>query len=204
MDDLLRGLIVGVALAAPVGPVGLICIRLALTQGQGPAISAGMGAAVADAIFGAIGGLGLTLIQSFITNNEVVLGSISGLILVVLGTATMRQSVSAEEKPLTLDSMVRDFATTFSLAITNPATFVAALGLFAALGSVNPVQNPTGAVVLVSSVFAGSALWWICLAHIATVFRRHVQDNLVWINRISGALFMAFGVAILINAVTQN
>ncbi len=63
MDELLRGLLVGVALAAPVGPVGLLCIRLALTQGQWPAFAAGLGAAVADALFGAVGGLGLSVVQ---------------------------------------------------------------------------------------------------------------------------------------------
>jgi threonine/homoserine/homoserine lactone efflux protein len=79
MDDLIRGLVIGVALAAAVGPVGLICIRLALTQGQWPAVAAGLGAAAADAIFGAIGDLGLSLIQQLITSNQVVLGTIGGL-----------------------------------------------------------------------------------------------------------------------------
>ena len=202
MDDLIRGLVVGAALAAPLGPVGLMCIRLALTQGQWPAVAAGLGAAAADAIFGAIGGFGLTLIQQFLTSNETVTGSLGGVILIALGLITLRQRAVFQEEPRGLNGMVRDFATTFALAITNPATFIAALGLFAALGTVNPAHDPAGAALLVAGVFLGSALWWLILARLAVSFRQRMRDNLDWINRLSGGLFLAIGAAVLVGAVT--
>ena len=141
MEDLLRGLLVGVALAAPVGPVGLLCIRLALTEGQGPAIAAGLGAVVADAIFGAVGGLGLSVVQQFITSNQAVLSAVGGVIICGVGLHTLRQTVSFDGRPVTFKTISKDFTTTFSIAITNSATFVAAFGLFAALRSVDPLER---------------------------------------------------------------
>lgn len=199
MDELIRGLVVGVALAAPVGPVGLIVIRLALTHGQGPAVTAGLGAAVADGIFGAIGGLGLTLIQTFITSNQAALASIGGVILIVLGIGTYRQTVAFDDRPVTFDSMVRDFTASFSLAITNPATMIAALGLFATLGTVNPLATPVRAAMLVGGVFVGSALWWITLSGLAVTLRQRMRQSLPWINRISAALFFLIGVGVLLS-----
>ncbi len=88
------------------------------------------------------------------------------------------------------------------MAITNPATFIAALGLFAALGTVNPAHDPAGAALLVAGVFLGSALWWLILARLAVSFRQRMRDNLDWINRLSGGLFLAIGAAVLVDAVT--
>ena len=202
MEEFLRGRAVGVALEAPVGPVGLLCIRLALTQGQWPATAAGVGAATADAVFGAVAGLGLSLIQQFIIGNQTVLGVLGATIVIGLGIVTLRQPVVLDDRPLTLDSFVRDFATAFSFAITNPATFVAAFGLFAALGPVDPNVNPTAAILLIAGVFLGSALWWWLLARIAIGLRRRMTDNLSWINTFSGGLLLVFGAALLIGLAT--
>ncbi len=148
MDDFVRGLVVGVALAALVGPIGLLCIRLATTEGQWPAIAAGLGAAVADAVFGAVAGLGLSAVQQFITSNQTVLSLTGGIIIAVVGIVTLRQSATFDARPFDLKTMSKDFGSTFSIAITNPATFVAAFGLFAALGTVDPITRPIGAILL--------------------------------------------------------
>ena len=200
MDDLLRGVVVGVALAAPVGPVGLLCIRLALTQGQWPAVAAGLGAAVADALFGAVAGLGLTVVQQVITTNQTALSILGGTIISVVGVQTLRQRVAFDDRPVTFKSVSKDFITTFSIAITNPATMVVAFGLFAVLGSVDPVEKPGAAFVMVFGVFLGSTLWWIFLAQTSARLRRFVASRLAWINWFSGGLFLLFGLAVLVNA----
>jgi threonine/homoserine/homoserine lactone efflux protein len=196
MEELLRGTLVGLALAAPVGPVGVLCLRLALTQGRWPAAAAGLGAATADAIFGAIGGLGLVLIQTFIADHQTGLSLAGALIVIALGIATLRKPVLLEDRPSSLANLAQDFATTFSLAITNPATMIAALGVFAALGPINSNTEPYGALSLVGGVFLGSALWWLFLASVAIALRRRMLNNLGWINKISGGLLIVFGLAL--------
>jgi threonine/homoserine/homoserine lactone efflux protein len=198
MEPLVNGLIVGVALAAPVGPVGLLCIRLALTQGRWPAAAAGMGAATADAIFGAIAGLGLSLIRDAITAVEVELSLVGTAIIFALGAMTWRKPATLESEPLSKVTLARDFALTFSMAITNPATMFAAFGMFAALGAIDASVRPYAAGTLVAGVFAGSAAWWLFLASLVVALRQRIGDNIGWVNKISGAMLFAFGAAVLI------
>lgn len=197
MHEFLSGILVGLALAAPVGPVGIICIRLALTQGRWPATAAGLGAATADALFGAVSGLGLILIQTFIADNQSTLSFVGGLIVMTLGITTLRSPAELDDQPASLMTFAKNFVTTFSLAIVNPATMVAAFGLIAALDPLG--KNTTGysATFLIIGVFAGSTLWWLCLASIAVSLRNRMIKHLAWINRISGGLFLAFGAALL-------
>ncbi len=134
------------------------------------------------------------------TSNQAALSTVGGIIICTVGVLTLRQPVSYDDRPVDLVTMSKDFVTTFSIAITNPATFVAAFGLFAVLGSVDPVEEPRAAVILVFGVFLGSTLWWIFLAQTSVRLRRFVAARLSWVNRISGGLFLVFGLAVLINA----
>lgn len=202
MNELFSGTLVGVALAAPVGPVGILCIRLALTQGRWAATAAGMGAAMADAIFGAVSGLGLILIQNFIAEHQQGLGLIGGLIVMGLGISAWRTPATLDEAPITLMALTKDFAATFSMAITNPATMVAAFGLIAAIGPIDLSDGSTAGGRLVAGIFLGSALWWLALASITIGLRQRITRNLKWVNKFSGGLFLAFGAVLVARAVT--
>lgn len=193
MQEFMSGILVGLALAAPVGPVGILCIRLALTQGRWPATAAGLGAATADAIFGAIAGLGLILIQTFIADNQSTLSFVGGLIVMTLGVVTLRTPAVLDSRHTSLVSLAKDFATTFSMAIVNPATMVAAFGLIAALDPLGANTTTFAGALFIGGVFAGSTLWWLCLASIAVSLRSRMVKNLAWINKVSGGLFLAFG-----------
>lgn len=202
MNEFLSGALIGLALAAPVGPVGILCIRLALTQGRWASAAAGLGAAAADAIFGAIAGLGLILVQSFIAENQMALGLIGGSIVIGLGISTLRTSTTFDDKPATLMSLSKDFATTFSMAITNPATMVAAFGLIAAVGPIDQSNDSYAGGRLVVGIFLGSGLWWLALASAAIGLRQRITRKLAWINKFSGGLFIAFGAVLVARAVT--
>jgi threonine/homoserine/homoserine lactone efflux protein len=197
MEAFLQGMVVGVALAAPVGPVGLLCIRLALTQGRWTATAAGMGAATADGIFGAVAGLGLLFIQNAIARFDTQLSLIGTAIIFAIGIATWRKPASLDSAPPSPFTLARDFALTFSMAITNPATMFAALAMFAALGPVDAVERPVHAVLLVSGVFLGSAMWWLFLASLVIGIRQRITNNIGWVNKGSALLLFAFGAAIL-------
>jgi len=195
----IRGLAVGFALAAPVGPVAVLCIRRALARGQFQAFIAGLGAAVADMLFGAVAGLGLTVISSFVMNYQVLIGLFGGLLVLVLGISTYRTPVIVNEGTMVVKSLRRDFIAAFTMAVTNPATLIAAAGVFAAFGPVDITTEPLTGLWLVLGVFLGSAVWWLILAAIVTTLRgRFLDKGLPWLNRISGSIIAASGVLVLV------
>jgi len=193
-----RGFAAGFALAAPIGPVAVLCIRRALTCGRTQAFIAGLGAAFADMIFGAIAGLGISAISGFVLDYEMIIGLFGGLIVVALGFVTYRTPVIVTEGRIQTKSLRRDFATAFTMAITNPATMIAAAGVFAAFAPVDMYTETARAVWLVTGVFAGSAAWWLILALFVGSHRaRLIKTGLQWLNKISGSIILVSGVLIL-------
>ena len=128
-----RGLVVGFALAAPMGPVAVLCIRRALARGRLQAFIAGMGAAFADMLFGAVAGLSLTVVSSFILHYEIIIGLIGGVIVMGLGITTYLTPVVLTNGTVAVKSLRRDFVAAFTMAITNPATMGAAAAAWRAV-----------------------------------------------------------------------
>lgn len=193
-----RGLAAGFALAAPIGPVAMICVRRALARGRLEGFAAGLGAAVADMMFGAIAGLGLTVISTVIIAHEVAIGLVGGIIVLAVGLLTYRAPVLMADGHLSVQSLRRDFMTAFSMAITNPATMFAALGVFAAFGPTHSNTGPDDAFALLAGVFGGSAAWWLILAATAGSWRGSMMARgLERLNRFSGALIALSGVVVL-------
>lgn len=193
----LRGLAIGLALAAPVGPVGILCIRRALADGRSAAFVAGLGAAMADTLYGAVAALGLTVVSTFLVDHTVALRFGGGLFLVVLGTLTFRSKPSFETQPARGPGMAKDFVSSFLITLSNPATMLAAMGVFAAMGAIDKhsADNPR---LVIFGVFIGSALWWLFLSGVAgAVRRRFTPASLVRLNHISGAVLAVFGLLIL-------
>jgi threonine/homoserine/homoserine lactone efflux protein len=193
-----RGLAAGFALAAPVGPVAILCIRRALARGRREGFAAGLGAAVADMMFGAIAGLGLTVISTFIIDHEVAIGLIGGIIVLAVGLLTYHAPVLIADGNISVQSLRRDFATAFGMAITNPATMFAALGVFAAFGPTHAQTGSSDAFALIAGVFGGSAAWWLILAGAAGSWRGGMMERgIKRLNRFSGAIMALSGAAVL-------
>lgn len=194
----LRGLIAGVALAAPLGPVAILCIRRGLARGQIEGFLAGMGAALADTIFGAVAGLGVTFIFTFVLEYETLIGLIGGVILLAVGVLTYRTPVCPITGAMQVQSLRRDIATAFTMAITNPATMLGAAGIFAVFGPINIDEEPVKAFWLVAGLFAGSAGWWLVLSALTGIFHeRFVDGGLLRLNKISGAIITVSGAVVL-------
>ena len=193
-----RGCVVGFALAAPIGPVAVLCIRRALARGFAQSFIAGLGAAFADMVFGAVAGLGITFVSAFVLDYQVVIGLLGGILVLGLGISTYRAPVVMSNGVIAVKSLRRDFAAAFSMAITNPATMIAAAGVFAAFGPIDIDTAPVTAFWLVAGVFIGSAAWWLILAGAVTTLRgRFVNRCLPWLNRISGSIIAFSGVLVL-------
>jgi threonine/homoserine/homoserine lactone efflux protein len=193
----LRGMVIGFALAAPVGPVGVLCIKRALVDGRLAAFCAGLGAALADTIFGAVAGLGLTVVSSFLLEHQVIIRLVGGSFLIFVGVRGYGQKAVVTEEELSGAGLVKDFFASFMLAIANPATILAAIPVVAAVGAIG-LRDRDSATWLVTGVFCGSTLWWLVLSAAAGAVRSRFSPKvLTLLNRISAILLSVTGTFIL-------
>jgi threonine/homoserine/homoserine lactone efflux protein len=174
----LRGLAIGFALAAPVGPVGVLCIRRAVADGRYAAFIAGLGAAVADTFYGAVAGLGLTVVSSFLMAHQLPLRIVGGLFLLALGLRGLSSRPCVNGTDGRGPGLVKDFVSTFLITLTNPATILASMGVFAAVGTLGH-HDMSGSGVLISGVFVGSSLWWLVLSAAAGAVRSRCPQRLL-------------------------
>ncbi|WP_261303745.1 LysE/ArgO family amino acid transporter [Paenibacillus andongensis] len=196
---LLKGILLGLSIAAPVGPIGILCIRRTITLGRLHGFLSGLGAASADAFYGFIAGFGLTLITSFLLDQKSLLQAVGGLFLCYLGVRTFRSKPSANAAKASGNTLFRSYLSTLMLTITNPMTIMSFLGAFAGLGMGDSQTGIASAVVLVIGVFVGSALWWLALSLVIGMFRDRIHVSaLGWINRISGVILSVFGLVAII------
>jgi threonine/homoserine/homoserine lactone efflux protein len=199
LSNILQGIVIGFSIAAPVGPIGVLCIRRTLAEGMLFGFVSGLGAATADAVYGAIAGLGLTFISNAFIGRQTWLRLLGGLFLCWLGTRTFLSQPSAGTSVGNETRLLGAFASTFFLTLTNPMTIVAFAGVFAGLGLGSTQAGYVAAAFLVLGVFAGSALWWLILsATVGFVRSRFTPSAMRWVNRIAGVVIAGFGLAALL------
>lgn len=192
-DFILKGTIIGFSIAAPVGPIGVLCIRRSLAQGRQAGLVTGLGAATADAAFGLVAAFGLTAISSFLIGQRLWLAVFGGLFLCYLGVRTFISRPPEPGNEPGSQGLVCAYVSTFFLTLTNPMTILSFMAVFAGLGlGSSPDFFSAGA--LVGGVFAGSALWWLLLSGGVGLLRSRVNSS--WmrgVNRLAGCIIIAFG-----------
>jgi len=199
---LLRGLIMGFSIAAPVGPIGVLCIRHTLAEGQRAGLFTGLGAATADAIYGCIAGFGLFFISGVLVAQEIWLRLAGGLFLCYLGVRTFTATPTICSHKVRRHDLIGAYVSTFALTLTNPITVISFVAIFAGLG-VPSGGNYASASLLVLGVFSGSVLWWAVLSCTVGLFRRRFDLNwLRWMNRVSGSVIAGFGLMTLLSLVS--
>ncbi len=199
LDFLVKGMMLGFAIAAPVGPIGILCIRRTLQYGRFSGLFSGLGAAVADTMYAVIAAFGISVVSNFLLDWEFWFRLIGALFLLYLGWKTWAKKPAEESKSVSHTTLLGDFASTFFLTIANPMTILAFLAIFAALGLPTMHEDSTQAIELVVGVFLGSATWWLLLSEGITLLRKKVGHNaMAWINRIAGFIIAGFGVALLV------
>jgi threonine/homoserine/homoserine lactone efflux protein len=196
---LLKGIAVGIVIAVPVGPVGVLCVRRTIFEGKLAGFVSGLGAATADALFGFIAAFGLTFVSDWLLGYQHWLRLAGGCYLLYLGGAALlaRHEAELQQKPDTED-LLRNYVSTFALTLTNPITILAFLGIFSAVGLAGEQATLGRAAILVFGVWLGSLLWWLTLTlGLALVFRSLEPRHLVWVNRGSGIILLLSGGALL-------
>ena len=197
---LIRGIIIGFSIAAPVGPIGVLCIRRALAEGRLSGLVSGLGAATADAIYGCIAGFGLTFISDLMIGQQTWIQLIGGLFLCYLGVKTLLAQPSEEAASAKGGGLIGAYGSIFILTLTNPVTILSFVAIFAGMGIADTGGDYGSALILVLGVFTGSCLWWFLLSGIASVLRAKFDARaLRWVNRISGVIILVFGLVALLS-----
>ena len=190
-----RGFVIGFSIAAPVGPIGVLCIRRSVAGGARIGFATGLGAAPADAVYGAVAGFGLTVVSGFLVDERRWLQLLGGAFLCHLGLRAWRKKMGGGTVSDGGEGLLAAYASTFVLTLANPATILSFVAIFASIGlAVSPGAG--AATALVGGVFLGSAVWWLILSQSAGWFRSRLSA--IWmtaIDRASGLILMAFGVA---------
>ena len=196
----LKGMFVGFLIAAPVGPVGILCAHRTLDTGLASGLASGLGAATADTVFGGVAAFGLALVADFLLANEVSLRLGGAILLFAIGIQTLIKTVKSNPDPVPRHRFASDYASTFALTITNPITILSFGPVFVAAGAVVRDGYLVGAWSLIVGVLLGSCLWWLTLCAGVSIFRARITDEgMRWINKVSGTLIIIFGVLVLLS-----
>lgn len=191
----IKGFLIGLSIAAPVGPIGILCINRTLSAGLMVGVLTGLGAATADAIYGCIAGFGLVAVSKFLLSQQIIIQLVGGAFLLYLGVKTLLRSPQARTITDQATTWWQDFSSTLFLTLTNPVTIIAFLAIYSSLGIVESGASYTEAIVIVLGVFLGSLAWWCALSTSISLIRHKLSEiTLVWINRLSGLMLMGFGV----------
>jgi threonine/homoserine/homoserine lactone efflux protein len=209
---LAKGLLLGFAIAAPVGPIGVLCIRRSFAEGWLTGFLTGMGAATADGFYGGVAAFGLTAISSALVAEQGIIRVVGGVLLCYLGLRTLRAKPAVEAIGAVATTARRRsglpgaYAATVGLTLTNPATILSFAAVFAGLGFARAASGSIAAPALLTvGVFLGSACWWLLLSGGVSLLRSRLRPGaLRWVNYLSGILLLVFGVVALVSGITAH
>ena len=196
VELLIRGIIVGLMIAMPVGPVNILCIHRTIEGGWKSGVISGLGAAAGDMFYGAVAGFSITLVVQFLVREQFWIRFFGGILLVIVGIwYFFKRPESLDAQTQDRGSAYSDLRSTFLLTLTNPTTVLSFLAILAALG-IGHQRQWWLTVFLVGGIFCGSMLWWIVLGSIVNLFRDRFNDrSLRLMNRFAGLLIVGFGIA---------
>ena len=200
---LFRGILVGIAVSIPLGPIGVMIVQRTLTRGNWAGFFSGVGAAISDLVYALIAGYGFSLIISFIETHQLTLQVGGGAILMVFGIFTFLQNPIKQIRTPRKSNITywQDVVTTFALTITNPLAVFTFLIIFASFDVFVEAQEKNLIYVVLIGVFMGALLWWMNLTLLVGLFRRFINiRRLWWINKISGASIAVIALFIVVYA----
>lgn len=188
-----KSLLLGLAIAAPLGPIGALCINRTLERGFAAGVAGGLGTALADGVYAALAAAGFAAFAGVLDIIDVPLRLVGGAFMLWLGWRSLTPGPPRAVASVSARDLIGTTAATFLLTITNPMTILSFAALFAGLGLASGTGTGS-AVLVVAGVFAGSMLWW-CILSGGVAFSRHRLPDAfaAWVSRLSGAVLIAFG-----------
>lgn len=195
----IKSLVIGFSIAAPVGPIGLLCVQRSLKNGFRSGLATGLGAASADTVYGFLGAVGFTGIAMSAPSLAVFLKVGGGAFLLWLAWSIARDTLKSKQaaEVAAAGTVTRDFLTAFGLTLSNPMTILAFIAIFAALDPLTTERQQADSAMwsatasMLAGVFLGSAAWWLCLSGLSAAFRKKMSLSLM--RAISGFSAVAIG-----------
>ena len=203
---ILKGLIIGFSIAAPVGPIGVLCIQRTLNGGYRSGLFTGLGAATADAVYGLIAAFGLTAISDFMIRQRYWFSLVGGAFLCFLGVRALLRKTDRITSAPKKTSLIRNYGSTFFLTLTNPMTILFFIGIFSGFDVIGDFDRLTTAAVLVLGVFLGSGLWWLSLSSFTGLFQKRFSTKITSIiSKTAGVVIIVFGfITVLRHMIMEN
>jgi threonine/homoserine/homoserine lactone efflux protein len=198
LELLIRGLLAGLIITAPVGPVNVLCVQRTVTRGWRSGLFSGLGSALADGVYAAIAAFSITFVIQFLIRELFWIRFCGGILLILLGVWYYFRAPKPRDEKKKGATDREDSASTFLLTLTNPTTTLSFLAVLAALG-LGQSRPWYLTLLVVGAIFCGAMLWWVILTGIANRLRsRFTAVSMVWMNRIGGLAMGAFGVIMLL------
>ena len=195
MDPFFKGAVIGFSIAAPVGPVGLLCIRRSLYDGRLAGFVSGLGAATADSLYGLVAAFGLTAFTDLLFAHRTAIQCAGGLFLLYLGVQTLRARPTAVAIGRPATNLATAYFSTLAFTATSPITILAFVGIFAGLGLGTTSGQVFATLRLVLGVFLGSAAWWLILSSSASRLAGRLQSGgLRTLNLLAGSALLAIAI----------
>ena len=197
-----KGLLIGAAVSAPLGPIGLLCINRCLTEGRVRGFVSGLGAATADMVFCIIAGFGFTFVSRFLDEQAVWISLVGACGLLFLGLRIFFSKPEEKSFTNTGGDLAHIYLSTFALTLINPVTILFFVAVFTSLGVTLSREDYPSLTLLIVGVLAGAVLWWFLLTGcVSLLHRRLTQKTIRWVNRISGTIVMVLGLLAFLNAI---
>ena len=194
---LIKGIIVGLVVSTPIGPMGVLCVQRTLNKGKSSGFSSGMGIATADAIFALIAGLGISFIIHFLSEQQLIIKIIGGLVIAFIGLRIFIANPVKQLKKHRREgkNLFEDFISILFMALSNPLTVFLYIAIFAGLNLHDVAAGYSSALLVVAGVFVGASISWFAISTVVNYFRAKIRlRKLMWINRIAGITIILFGV----------
>lgn len=202
MGLLFKGIVIGVVIAMPVGPVGTLCVQRTITQGRINGFLTGLGATIADVVFGFIAAFGLTAVSNFLIDQQDWIRLLGGIIICLIGLQVYSLDTRGEINQIQSPNLLSAFGSAFLIAITNPITIITFVIMFAGLGLAGSNSQYGAAGLTVFGVFLGSSLIWLLVWGMSLILsERFAFGRTKWMNKIAGILIFTFGVAALLSLI---
>ena len=199
---IIKGILIGISVSAPLGPIGVLCIQRTLNKGFKSGLISGIGAASADIIYAIIAGFSITFISDFLIENQNYIRIIGGMFLIFIGAKIFTSNPAKQIRKLRTkgNNYYKDYITSFLVTVSNPITILAFGAIFASFNMVEKGSGTFPIIILVVTVFSGAILWWLSLISIVTIFKSRIRlRNLLWINRVTGVLIIIFALFVIIS-----
>ena len=192
---LIKAMILGFSLAAPVGPIGLLVISRTIRKGRLYGFISGLGATFADGVYGCIAGFGFGAIITFLINHSNVIKPVGCVIMCLIGIKTFLSKTHFQQiKAKDAKNLIGAFTSVFFLTLSNPITIVFFIALFSGLG-LHIGDSYFSIFTLIIGVLVGSAAWWLILSSVTSVVRHKINEKTIGvINKISGTALIVLAV----------